>query len=128
VWLCTVLPRTTSTDSWATTANQTLPSYEANRLAHNNWLRDASPAGFVAQAQALIPYQDMVGVIDATPYVESSPAGVPLSATLPANGQQLAGMGGVWVGGSVTGDGIHPLDAGQALMGPAVPITRLTPN
>ena len=39
VFWATITPSTTSTDSWATTVNQTVKSSEANRVAVNNWLR-----------------------------------------------------------------------------------------
>lgn len=39
VYWATITPSTTSTDSWATTANQTVKTSEANRVAVNNWLR-----------------------------------------------------------------------------------------
>ncbi|GAA2436218.1 hyaluronate lyase N-terminal domain-containing protein [Mycolicibacterium llatzerense] len=38
-----ILPQTTSTDQWRTTGNQTVKSWEANRLALNAWLRDGAP-------------------------------------------------------------------------------------
>lgn len=39
VYFGTIPPRTTSTDSWATLANQTVAASEAQRLAINEWLR-----------------------------------------------------------------------------------------
>lgn len=39
----TVVPRTTSTDGWLTTAGQTVTVNEAVRVANNNWLRDGAP-------------------------------------------------------------------------------------
>jgi hypothetical protein len=39
----TIPPRTTSTDSWATLANQTATSDNAVRLTLNAWLRDGAP-------------------------------------------------------------------------------------
>lgn len=39
IFLCTVTPVTTSTDTWATTANQTVTSAEAVRVQHNTDVR-----------------------------------------------------------------------------------------
>lgn len=39
VWGTTFTPVTTSSDSWATVANQTLNAWNANRIAVNDWLR-----------------------------------------------------------------------------------------
>jgi len=38
-WICTVPPRTTSTDSWVTTANQTVKATEATRIVVNSGIR-----------------------------------------------------------------------------------------
>lgn len=43
---CTVEPRTTSTDSWATTTNQTADTNNAQRVAYNDALRGGLPAPF----------------------------------------------------------------------------------
>lgn len=42
-YLCTILPAPTSTDNYATLLNQTVPSYEANRVTANN-SRRTTPA------------------------------------------------------------------------------------
>lgn len=39
---CTLLPKTTSTDTWMTAANQTVSANEADRVAFNTWLRDGT--------------------------------------------------------------------------------------
>lgn len=43
VFRTTLIPSTTSTDGWRTTANQTVKAIESNRVAFNNWLRDGAP-------------------------------------------------------------------------------------
>jgi hypothetical protein len=50
----TIPPGTTSTDSWATTANQTKKATEATRVAFNDWIRTtpAPLAGYVETADA----------------------------------------------------------------------------
>jgi len=44
VFQCTMEPYTTSTDSWATTANQTTNAHESVRVAVNDWIR-TTPVG-----------------------------------------------------------------------------------
>ena len=43
VFLTTLLPRTTSTDGWVTTTNQTPLSMESQRVAYNTWVRAQCP-------------------------------------------------------------------------------------
>jgi hypothetical protein len=43
VFLTTLIPRTTSTDGWATTANQTPLATESVRVAYNTWVRAGCP-------------------------------------------------------------------------------------
>jgi hypothetical protein len=45
IWQTTILPKTTSTDNWATTTNQTFTSVgeNSNRIACNDWLRGGAP-------------------------------------------------------------------------------------
>lgn len=50
----TILPAPTSSDGFLTIAGQSKDSYEAARVLFNQWLRDPSPAGFVAQANAQV--------------------------------------------------------------------------
>lgn len=42
-WQTTITPKTTSTDGWATVANQTVTSDNTVRLNLNAWLRDGAP-------------------------------------------------------------------------------------
>jgi len=46
----TLTPYTTSTDNWATVGNQTAVASESKRVGYNDWLRDTTSTGFVAQA------------------------------------------------------------------------------
>lgn len=51
IFRTTLVPDTTSTDGWRTTANQTVKAWESDRLAFNAWLRDGAPmSGGVAVA------------------------------------------------------------------------------
>jgi lysophospholipase L1-like esterase len=43
VWAVTCTPTTTTTDAWATLANQTVTASEAVRTAYNDWLRAGAP-------------------------------------------------------------------------------------
>lgn len=47
---CTLLPNTTTTDSYQTVTNQTVVATESKRLAYNSWLRDMTPTGFMSWA------------------------------------------------------------------------------
>lgn len=58
-WLTTIAPYTTSTDSWATLVNQTVGTYESNRVAYNTTLRAGGISG-------------IAGVFDVGSIVESS--------------------------------------------------------
>lgn len=44
-YVCTLSPRTTSTDGWLTTGNQTVGAAESNRLALNAWILSGGLAG-----------------------------------------------------------------------------------
>jgi hypothetical protein len=46
----TLIPRTTSSDSFQTTANQTVVTGEAVRLLYNAWIRDGSPIDATSKA------------------------------------------------------------------------------
>lgn len=111
----TILPRTTSSDSWATTANQTLPAWETLRVSINNWLRDRGPNGAAAQLS--------VYTIDGALTMELNQDGTPLTLN-PATGLQNSGTGGYFaVTGAANGytsDGIHPNTACINLMAPAL--------
>jgi lysophospholipase L1-like esterase len=122
VWWTTVTPATDSTDSWATTANQTKRAGEAVRTALNTWLRAGAPmtAAFaplaVGTAGAIVaggPGHPLSGVFDVCAQIEVNAANVP---TL---------NGGYWkVSGAAnfgTSDGTHPSSAMHILMAAAIP-------
>jgi lysophospholipase L1-like esterase len=96
LWLCTLLPRTTSTDSWATAANQTPLASESVRVAYNNWVRNTA-----------------VSALGLNGYIE-------VADTL-----ETSRDSGLWkVNGSAqyaTPDGIHPNSAGAILASAAWP-------
>lgn len=117
----TITPSSTSTDGFATVANQTPGANEANRLSANAWLRDGAPmlngaaaavgssaAGTVRAGQAGHP---LVGVIEVADLAES------------------ARNSGKWKAGYTT-DGIHPNSTAAAALAPAIAAlvgTALTP-
>lgn len=102
VWVPTVPPYTTSTDSFVTTANQTVTANEANRVAMNNWIR-TKPA-------------NVYGVIEVADVLETSRN----SGIWKADGT---------AGNKLTTDGIHPNAAGSALAATAFnPIGLFGPN
>lgn len=127
VWLSTVQPQTTSTDTWTTVANQTLKSQENLRVAWNNFIMDLSSAGFTAYVNANSSYPGMFEVFDTRPYLECSSTGAPF--VLGPKGQNTLGQYGYWNATGVihgyTGDGIHPIGPIWSLMAPALPTNRI---
>lgn len=123
VWITTQTPASSSTDSFATTVNQTSASINAELQTLNAWLRDGCPissttlapvatgtsSGVLRTGSAGHP---VVGVFDTGAAVESSSAS------------------GKWaVNGSAnyaTADGTHPSAAGHALMAAALNTALLT--
>lgn len=87
----TILPRTTSTDSWATTANQTVNySSLANYQTYNNYVRAGTFGGYTGRS--------WVGYIDFAGAVESSADSC------------------IWKAPGYTADGIHPTVTGYAAL------------
>lgn len=115
----TILPRTTSSDSWATTANQTLPAWETLRVSVNNWLRDRGPNGAVQQLS--VANQTFVYTLDGALTMEVNLDGTPLTLN-PITGLQDTSTGGYFpvtgVANGYTSDGIHPNTACINIMAP----------
>jgi len=95
VWAATLTPSTTSTDSWATVANQTVGSWEAVRTGYNDWVRSL-PA-------------PLKGVIEVADTVESARNSGKWKVTGSAFGY--------------TPDGLHPNTTGHTAMAGAVTLT-----
>ena len=122
----TIVPRTTSTDSWATVANQTVRSGESVRLALNTWLRAGAPmaagvAVAVGTAGALVAGNaghPLCAIFDVAAAVEVNASNV------------LTLNGGFWITTGAanypTADGIHPSRATSILMSAAVDDTKFT--
>lgn len=97
----TLTPVTTSTDTWATTGNQTVTANEANRVAVNDWLRDGAP--FTTNDFEPAAIGATGGLI-----VRTGAAGHPLTGLLEfADVVETARNSGIWKA-SRTGDGTHP--------------------
>lgn len=107
----TCLPRTSSTDNWATLANQTVSVFESVRLQLNAWLRDGAPivsgapvapgtSGALRRGQAGHPLWKL---LDVAPIVEVS--------------------GGLWRvdQGYLAGDGLHPSKLGHDFIAANIP-------
>jgi hypothetical protein len=81
VYQTTILPKSTSTDGYLTTANQTTDATNTNRVSLNTWLRAAAPCLLQSDGSYLacaigttgaVPCPYLYGVIDWCPYVETS--------------------------------------------------------
>ncbi len=77
VFQTTLTPRTSSTDFFYSLANQTVTAQESVRLGVNNWLRDASASGAVAQSGGAL-----AGVFDVSPYCETDGKWAPYATFL----------------------------------------------
>jgi lysophospholipase L1-like esterase len=115
VYQTTITPDNTSTDSWATTTNQTPLAVEANRTGFNDWIRAGAPmSGGVAVAigtgGALLAGQNghpLTGYFDVADKAES------------------ARNSGLWREdlGKPTNDGIHPNAVIHAAMKDAITLS-----
>jgi len=120
VWPATILPRTSSTDTFATVANQTPFAAESLRISINNWLRASAVSWAYAQGLPL------TGIIDNCVGYERNSDGSLMSLSV---GQQSAGTGGRHPAtGAVNGytsDGIHPNDTAVAVLKTLVPVAAI---
>jgi hypothetical protein len=107
----TCTPYTTSTDSFATTANQTavMVNGETNRLNWNAWLRDGAP---ILDGAAALTGSSAAGTLRAGDTGHPLDGIVDTAATVETSGKWDAGT---------TGDGLHPNPTGHGLM--AAPVT-----
>lgn len=97
--LCTILPETTSSDSWVTAVNQTVNTHEAARVSLNALIRGSVAAG---DADIMVDW--------CAPYEVNS------SNVLTQDGGRIISNG---VTKHYSWDGIHPSNAGNALFGTA---------
>jgi hypothetical protein len=131
VFADTLQPKTTSTDSWVTTVNQThalTSGEETNRVSMNQWIRAGAP---LASASSLTPVTP--GTSGA---ITAGRAGHPLAGTfdscaLVETAVYQYGGGtdsGIWQapgGAAITSDGIHCNPAGAVIAATAVPVSLL---
>lgn len=101
----TILPRTSTTDSCATYANQTKLSWEALRIQENNWLRGKTCTGAMVYFAANLKIGKVIAINVPTVQMERKSDGT--AVVLDSNGQQAAGTGGDFLIGNRT-DCIHP--------------------
>jgi hypothetical protein len=98
----TCLPAPTSSDYFLTVANQTKESTESVRVSINQWLRDLSVNGFVAQANAQvagIPFAGDAQVMDICAAIE-----VDINGNLTQDGGYIPGaVGGIIYSGTSSG-------------------------
>lgn len=115
VYATTLTPQTTSTDSWATVANQTVQyptDREPRRVAYNGWLRDGAPINGSSVPQA-------VGTTGAG-IVRAGQSGHPLMGWFEvADLAETARNSGIWKAGYCL-DGTHPSATGHAALAAAI--------
>lgn len=118
VYATTLTPKTTTTDAWATTTNQTVTADEAARVAYNDWLRDGAPLTAAPISGGV------VAAIGSTGTIRAGQAGHPLKGWIEvADLAETARNSGIWKAGS-TADGLHPNNAMHATLSAAlVPAT-----
>lgn len=138
----TCTPRTTSTDSWATTVNQTAANAKfgpettpSDRQQYNAWLRDGAPTTIATNLPAAVG-ATAAGIARCDVY---GPAGTRVSAASGASGHPLFAVidvaavvevleptsnTWVWQVGT-TADGIHPSATAHAAMAAAVPVNAI---
>jgi lysophospholipase L1-like esterase len=104
-WQATILPGTTSTDSWATLGNQTVLASEAVRVQVNDWVRGGAKVDGSG-----------VAVFDGS----GSPSPLLTGVLELADLYETARNSGKWKSPAYTADGIHPTTAAYTAAAPAV--------
>jgi hypothetical protein len=122
VWQCTITPKTSSTDTWATTVNQTPFAGDSVRQAVNNWIRAGSP---------LNPSTLAAVAIGTAGALLAGSTGHPLTGYFEtADAVETSRNSGIWKVGYVyttDGLGIHPNSEGSALLASAINTTGFLP-
>jgi hypothetical protein len=126
--IATCLPRTNGI--WTSTTGQSLNTWEPIRVAWNNWLRDTTATGAMAQINAVLTAKGSTGkvvqIMDPCLGMEVSKGGVALKLSGKGANQQTATAGGYWgsaSGSALTADGVHPNMQGQVKAAAAVVTT-----
>jgi lysophospholipase L1-like esterase len=116
VWQTTITPVTTSTDSWATTANQTVVASNPVRILLNNWIRAGAPIDPTSKAAVA------VGTSGA---LLAGQSGHPLYGYFEiADLVETARDSGIWKA-AYTADGTHPTPTAHAAMAAGIDTTKL---
>lgn len=126
VFQCTLLPRASSSDSWATATNQTPPVFEGFRTSLNTWLRQGAPVDSTTLA---------VAALGALGSITAGQAGHPLYAIFDVaqpcevnSANVLTLNGGRWLTTGAanypTTDGTHPSTAISVLMATKIDKTK----
>lgn len=128
VWAVTVSPRTSSTDAWATSVNQTPIANGAARVTYNQWLRDGAPIDNNSQPLTTgVAPGPTVFRIGSTFHPVNAPAARAVIDI--ATAVETATDSGIWKnaangnGGPWTNDGIHPLALGHIAMAALITTT-----
>lgn len=116
MYVGTLIPRNTSTNSWATLANQTPTASESVRVAYNTWVRAGLPLNPTTKAPV------SVGTSGA---LMAGSVGHPVIGYVEiADTVESAQNSGKWkvtgVANAYTADGVHPNAAGASLMAGAL--------
>jgi len=119
---CTLVPRATSTDSWATLGNQTPMASNPARIIINDWIRAGAPLDAATKAPA---------AVGAPGSIVAGQTGHPLVGYIDtADAVESARNSGLWiVNGSAnyaTSDGTHPGGTAYGLIAAKVPTAAFT--
>jgi lysophospholipase L1-like esterase len=113
----TITPRSTSTDNFATTANQTPQANSSVRTAFNDWLRAGAPISAVTGAPVAAGASGAVtcAYYNSAGLVRAGTGGHPVTGVFEvADLAEPTRNAGVWKTGYMTGgDGTHPVVAGH---------------
>lgn len=123
--VATLFPKTTTTDSWTTSANQTVTANEAIRTGYNDWVRAGCPivagvavaAGTAGALLAGSSSHPVWSTINPCVYVEANAANA-----LTVNGGRWLATGSA---NGPTSDGVHPSSAYHILAAQALSVTSL---
>jgi len=122
IYHTTCTPQTSSTDSWATLANQTINGFETKRTGFNDWLRDGAPLDITTKLPVA------VGTASSTTIVRMGTINHPALGYIEvADTLETSRNSGKWktngTASFYTADGLHPTVNGYPLA--IVPIVAL---
>lgn len=117
----TITPNTTSTDSWATTANQTpfaTNNCNTKRIAINDWIRDGAPINVSTRVAVA------TGDASGTTVRAGDPRHPLLGYFEVADTVESARNSGIWKAPNYTTDGLHGTSTSYPLMAAAIDTTK----